>query len=140
MPIEENLLPRFTIPNNRSETALPASNAQGILFVMQVSVLYFGVLRDIFQREKELIALPSGATVGTLLDHYRELAPDRQGLWSAIAVAVNQEYARKDRLISEGDEIAMLPPVSGGSTPDAPRRVGAAADRHCQAGGVCQAG
>lgn len=83
---------------------------------MQVSVLYFGVLRDIFQREKELIALPSGATVGTLLDHYRELAPDRHGLWSAVAVAVNQEYARKDRLISEGDEIAMLPPVSGGST------------------------
>src|SRR4051794_709505 len=82
---------------------------------MQVSVLYFGVLRDIFRREKELVALPAGATVETLLDHYRDLAPDQRGLWSSVAVAVNQEYARKDRLISEGDEVAMLPPVSGGS-------------------------
>ena len=106
---------------------------------MQVSVLYFGVLRDIFHREKELIALPSGATVGTLLDHYRGLAPDRQGLWNAIAVAVNQEYARKDRLISEGDEIAMLPPVSGDHD-RASRRIGAASDRLCHAAGVRQAG
>ena len=84
---------------------------------MQVSVLYFGVLRDIFRREKELVALPAGATVETLLDHYRGLAPDQRGLWNSVAVAVNQEYARKDRLISEGDEVAMLPPVSGGSAP-----------------------
>jgi MoaE-MoaD fusion protein len=82
---------------------------------MQVCVLYFGVLRDIFQREKEMVALPTGATVGTLLDHYRELDPERHSLWGAIAVAVNHEYARKDRLIFEGDEVAMLPPVSGGS-------------------------
>jgi MoaE-MoaD fusion protein len=99
-----------------SESTLPASNAQGILFLMQVSVLYFGVLRDIFRREKELIALPAGATVETLLDHYRGLAPDQRGLWSSVAVAVNQEYARKDQLISEGDEVAMLPPVSGGTS------------------------
>lgn len=101
--------------DDTSETTLPASNAQGILFLMQVSVLYFGVLRDIFQREQEVVALPAGATVGTLLDHYRGLTPDRHGLWSSIAVAVNQEYARRDRLIFEGDEVAMLPPVSGGS-------------------------
>jgi MoaE-MoaD fusion protein len=113
LPIRVRFVCRFT--RNSSETALPASNAQGILFVMQVCVLYFGVLRDIFQCEKEQIVLPTGATVGTLLDHYRELAPDRHGLWNAIAVAVNQEYARKDRLISDGDEVAMLPPVSGGA-------------------------
>lgn len=92
-----------------------ASNAQGILFYMQVRVLYFGVLKDIFHREGDALSLPFGATVSTLLDHYRALAPDHGSLWRVLAVAVNQEFARADQPLADHDEIALLPPVSGGS-------------------------
>jgi len=82
---------------------------------MRISVLYFGALREIFRSEKETLSLPEGATVGTLLDHFRAAAPEQNGFWGAIAVAVNQEFARADQLLAEGDEVALLPPVSGGS-------------------------
>lgn len=82
---------------------------------MQVRVLYFGALKDIFHREEDAVSLPPGATVSTLLDHYRAVAPEQSGFWSILAVAVNQEYARPDQLLADDDEIALLPPVSGGS-------------------------
>ncbi|HVJ07766.1 MAG TPA: molybdenum cofactor biosynthesis protein MoaE [Acidisarcina sp.] len=82
---------------------------------MQVRVLYFGALKDVFHREGEAVSLPAGATVRTLLDHYRSVAPEQGGFWNSLAVAVNQEYARADQALAEDDEIALLPPVSGGS-------------------------
>src|SRR5450631_2335412 len=82
---------------------------------MRIRVLYFGALREIFGREKEALSLSEGATVGSLLDHFRSVAPEQNSFWSAIAVAVNQEFARADQLLAEGDEVALLPPVSGGA-------------------------
>jgi MoaE-MoaD fusion protein len=82
---------------------------------MQVQVLYFGVLKDILHCDRETVTLPGEATVSTLLEHYRTIAPEQMGLWRAVAVAVNQEYARGNQPLSENDEVAMLPPVSGGN-------------------------
>jgi MoaE-MoaD fusion protein len=84
---------------------------------MRIRVLYFGALRDIFRREKDTLSLSEGATVGTLLEHFRATAPEQNSFWGAIAVAVNQEFARADQPLAEGDEVALLPPVSGGSGP-----------------------
>jgi len=42
----------------------------------------------------------------------------RDFAWDSIAVAVNREYARLDTVLREGDEVALLPPVSGGSYTD----------------------
>lgn len=82
---------------------------------MRIIVLYFGALREIFRCEKDTLSLSEGATVGTLLEHFRATAPEQNSFWGAIAVAVNQEFARADQLLAEGDEVALLPPVSGGS-------------------------
>ncbi len=82
---------------------------------MRIRVLYFGALREIFRREKDTLSLSEGATVGTLLEHFRASAPEQNSFWGAIAVAVNQEFARADQLLAEDDEVALLPPVSGGS-------------------------
>ncbi len=41
----------------------------------------------------------------------------RGDVWGSLAVAVNQEYAGRERLLAEGDEVALLPPVSGGCEP-----------------------
>jgi MoaE-MoaD fusion protein len=85
---------------------------------MRIRVLYFGALREIFRREDDTVSLADGATVATLMAHYRATAPEQSSFWSAIAVAVNQEFARADQALAEDDEVALLPPVSGGSGSD----------------------
>ena len=85
---------------------------------MRVRVLLFGVLKEIFPEAVESLQLPAGATVATLLDSFRARAPQQEQLWTSLAVAVNQEYAFPDKLLSEGDEVALLPPVSGGNPAD----------------------
>lgn len=78
-------------------------------------VLLFGVLKDMFPEVIDSLQMPAGATVATLLDHFRALAPQQDRLWMSLAVAVNQQYASPAQLLADGDEIALLPPVSGGN-------------------------
>ena len=82
---------------------------------MRVRVLLFGVLKDIFQRSEELLDLSAGATVSDLLDHYRRLVPERSNFFQSLALAVNQQYASPKHALQDGDEVALLPPVSGGA-------------------------
>jgi MoaE-MoaD fusion protein len=82
---------------------------------MRVTVLFFGVLKEMLSSESQTLDLPAGSTVDAILEHYRELLPQRPKLWSTLAIAVNQSYAVKGCLLRDGDEVALLPPVSGGS-------------------------
>ena len=79
---------------------------------MQVRVLFFGVLKDLLSSSGEAVMLPEAATVAQLLERLRNGAS--HPVWSALAVAVNQEYAPASVVLHEGDEVALLPPVSGG--------------------------
>ena len=79
---------------------------------MRVRVLYFGVLKDVMGRGRAEMELEDGASVMELLEIHRGMAG--AGVWDSIAVAVNQEYARAGDLLKDGDEVALLPPVSGG--------------------------
>jgi len=81
---------------------------------MRVEVLVFGVLKDLLKGQSP-VDLPEGATVRTLLDHFRSQLPDRTDALASIAVAVNQQYAVATQPLRDGDEVALLPPVSGGS-------------------------
>jgi molybdopterin converting factor subunit 1 len=81
---------------------------------MRVRVLYFGVLKDVIGRESEALELGEGASVADLLAVSRARGAASEELWGSIAVAVNQEYARAGDVLKEGDEVALLPPVSGG--------------------------
>src|SRR5579871_1655636 len=83
---------------------------------MRVRVLLFGVLKDIFERSEDVLELSAGATAGDLLDHYQKLVPAKANFFHSIALAVNQQYASPAEALHDGDEIALLPPVSGGST------------------------
>jgi MoaE-MoaD fusion protein len=84
---------------------------------MQVRVLFFGVLKDLLAGHAGTVSLPAGSSVHDLLQQLRpaEPAADNDRLWQSIAVAVNREYVPSDRTLSEGDEVALLPPVSGGT-------------------------
>lgn len=81
---------------------------------MRLRVLFFGVLRDRFGEAEELAQFP-GASAAELVAYYRVIAPELNPLWGAIAVAVNQRYATGVTALADGDEVALLPPVSGGS-------------------------
>jgi MoaE-MoaD fusion protein len=87
---------------------------------MRVRVLVFGVLRDLIPNQSSELELPSGTTVATLLDQYREHAANHSVLWSSVAVAVNREYVTAAHPLSDGDEVALLPPVSGGRVDSCP--------------------
>ena len=82
---------------------------------MHVRVLLFGVLRDIFPEPVNSVEMPAGATVATLLDRLRLLIPHQPQVFASLAVAVNQHYAGPAHPLADGDEVALLPPVSGGT-------------------------
>jgi molybdopterin converting factor subunit 1 len=84
---------------------------------MRVKLLYFGVLKDLVGATEDAIELPDGATAGGLLRILRERTSNIQmeeRLWQSLAVAVNRQYASPQQVLREDDEVALLPPVSGG--------------------------
>ncbi len=82
---------------------------------MQVRVLFFGVLKDLAGKAMDSISLPENATLGDVLRHYEQAIPQLKDSASSLAMSVNQEYAGPATRLSPGDEVALLPPVSGGS-------------------------
>ena len=81
---------------------------------MRVQVLFFGVLKDIVGRPSEALELDEGATVGDVLQHYESRIPKLGQVLPSVALSVNQHYAGPGAVLREGDEVALLPPVSGG--------------------------
>jgi MoaE-MoaD fusion protein len=81
---------------------------------MRVNILFFGIIKDAAGRSSDTLEVPDGASVRDLLTHYRAKIPAIEGLMSSLAVAVNQQYANADAKLKANDEIALLPPVSGG--------------------------
>jgi MoaE-MoaD fusion protein len=84
---------------------------------MRVRVLFFGMLKEMVAKSSDAIELRDGATLNDLLAHYERQMPKLKESISSLALAVNQEYASADTKLKENDEVAILPPVSGG-TPD----------------------
>lgn len=82
---------------------------------MQVRVLFFGALADAAGRRGETATLPEKASVNDLLALYRTKLPKIQPMLGSLAVSVNQEYAAPSTRLHENDEVALLPPVSGGA-------------------------
>jgi MoaE-MoaD fusion protein len=81
---------------------------------MKIDVLFFGSLKDVAGRSGETVVLPEGARVRELLLYYAREAPRIEPMLPSLAIAVNQEYSGADRVLHEGDEVGLLPPVSGG--------------------------
>src|SRR5437588_194588 len=82
---------------------------------MQVKVLFFGMLKDIVGRAEEQLDLPGNAHLGGVFAHYAERFPRLREMSGSIVLAKNHEFADASSTVSEGDEVALLPPVSGGS-------------------------
>jgi molybdopterin synthase catalytic subunit len=86
--------------------------------MMKIKILFFGVTRDLTGVQQEQTEIPEGATLESLWDRYAARFPRLNELSSVLLVAVNQEIADRARTLQDGDEVAFLPPVSGGSNGD----------------------
>ncbi len=84
---------------------------------MRVRVLFFGQLKEITGIAQEDAELSDGARVEDLFERYGRRFPRLADFRPSIAASVNQEYAGWRAPLSGGDEVAFLPPVSGGQQP-----------------------
>jgi molybdopterin converting factor subunit 1 len=81
---------------------------------MTVTVKLFAGLREVAGTSDLAVSLPAGARVGDVRRAIVLANPALAGLLARSAVAVNHDYADDRDGIAEGDEVAIIPPVSGG--------------------------
>jgi molybdopterin converting factor subunit 1 len=82
---------------------------------VRVKVLFFGMLRDIVGRAEEQIEMEDGARLEAVFERYAGEFPRLKDLAASIVLACNHQFCDRSVTVNDGDEIAFLPPVSGGS-------------------------
>jgi molybdopterin synthase sulfur carrier subunit len=80
---------------------------------MQLHIRLFGITKDIIGQPKLEFEVPAAARVQDLMHALQETYPGLTKLHSVL-IAVNDEYAKSDVVLKPHDEIALIPPVSGG--------------------------
>lgn len=86
--------------------------------LMKVKVLFFGVTRDLTGFNQEQIELPEGESLDGLWGHYESRFPRLRELSQSLLAAVNEEVVERSWPLRDGDEVAFMPPVSGGASAD----------------------
>ena len=84
---------------------------------MRIKVLFFGLVRDVVSLREDSLDLPDGGRLGEVFEHYAARFPRLQEMSGSIVLALNQQFSAPSAPLAEGDEVALLPPVSGGSGP-----------------------
>jgi molybdopterin synthase catalytic subunit len=83
--------------------------------IVRVKVLFFGMLKDIVGRAEDHIELADGSRLDAVFTRYASQFPRLTDMQGSIVLACNQQFCDRSATVREGDEIAFLPPVSGGS-------------------------
>jgi molybdopterin synthase catalytic subunit len=81
---------------------------------VKIKVLFFGVVKDIVGRSEDTLDVSDGATLGDVYATYADGSERLRELTNSILLAANHEFSPRTRRLAEGDEVAFLPPVSGG--------------------------
>jgi MoaE-MoaD fusion protein len=82
---------------------------------VQVRVLFFGVIREIVGQREATLDLADGASLSAVLDSYSSRFPRLRDMLPSVVVALNQQFSNPSAPVANGDEVALLPPVSGGT-------------------------
>jgi len=95
---------------------------------VQVKLLFFASLKDIVGSRQLDFDVPSGATVNDLLERLEARYPGLRPYRSIVLTSLNEDYVERSTVVSDGDEVAIFPPVSGGASSepviaDRPREV-----------------
>jgi molybdopterin synthase catalytic subunit len=83
---------------------------------MKIKLRLFGQLRELAKLQETEIELKSKCTIDDLKWIAGEHFPALREHLKVVSFAVNSEYVSKEAVLSEGDEVALLPPISGGSS------------------------
>jgi molybdopterin converting factor subunit 1 len=83
---------------------------------ISVNLRYFAAMREALGRSSERLNVPAGTTAGAILDRLVEEQPKLDRMRGSLMVMVNQAYAPADTILGDGDEVAFIPPVSGGTS------------------------
>jgi molybdopterin converting factor subunit 1 len=81
---------------------------------LRVQVLFFGRVRELTGISEESVEIPEGTTLMGLFDRYQKRFPALSGFRASLVASRNEEFAAWDTPLAAGDNIAFLPPVSGG--------------------------
>ena len=81
---------------------------------MTIKVKFFALARDLAGTAEAEIDVPRNSTAAAALVRVVEAFPSLSKIHARLALAVNLAYVRQDHLLIEGDELALIPPVSGG--------------------------
>lgn len=81
---------------------------------VRVKVLFFGRLKDVAGQSEETLDLNNASTLEQLFALYSQRIPELAKYRSSVVASRNQEFAAWDTPLHSGDEVAFLPPVSGG--------------------------
>ena len=81
---------------------------------MHVRLLFFATLKDIVGAREMQLEVPAGSTVADVLTHLERSYPRIKDYRPVLLTAINEEYVDKGAPVSDGDEVAIFPPVSGG--------------------------
>jgi MoaE-MoaD fusion protein len=85
---------------------------------MKIRVLFFGLAHDVTGFEQEEAEVPEGENLASLCRQYESRFPRLSEISGSLVVSVNQDIPHPSRALTDGDEVAFLPPVSGGSNED----------------------
>jgi molybdopterin synthase sulfur carrier subunit len=80
---------------------------------MKLKILAFGIAKDIIGAASKEIEVGDAGSIAGLKDVLEQQYPELKKI-ASYAIAVNNEYASENTAINEHDEIAVIPPVSGG--------------------------
>ena len=80
---------------------------------MRICVLFFALYKDLTGRDEEEYVLKSGSKVGDLINLVVEKHESMKGA-KGMLIAINNAFVKFDTSLKDGDEVALLPPVSGG--------------------------
>ena len=105
----ESLLPWLPPPDSRYNSLVPSVSQ-----TVRVRVLFFGRLKDVVGRAEESLDITDPSTIEQLFALYCERIPELAKYRSSVVASRNQEFAVWDVVLHSGDEVAFLPPVSGG--------------------------
>jgi molybdopterin converting factor subunit 1 len=98
---------RCSSPGYNSYVSLSSQTAR-------VKVLFFGRLKEIVGCGEDSVELPDGAPIEALFTHYGASHPELARFRASLVASRNQEFAAWNTPLHSGDEVAFLPPVSGG--------------------------
>jgi molybdopterin converting factor subunit 1 len=81
---------------------------------MKLRVLFFSVLRDITGTEEIVLDVPAGSTMADLLIQIESRWPKLRDWQNSLLLSLDQTYVKRDALLHDGCEVAIMPPVQGG--------------------------